>query len=163
MSARIAIGLSVAAVLVALVAMALAVIALTKDAPTPTAPTKDEPGAYTKSVVEEAIRRYERDGQQPTVDYYNSAESVDGEWYVFIINGEGYTIAHHNPKFRNRDPSLRVDSKGRFYGDELLGTTEDGRWVDYFLENPETGEEAQKHTWAVKRDGMVFASGWYER
>ena len=163
MSARIAIGLSVAAVLVALVAMALAVIALTKDAPTPTAPTKDEPGAYTKSVVEEAIRRYERDGLQPTVDYYNSAESVDGEWYVFIINGEGYTIAHHNPKFRNRDPSLRVDSKGRFYGDELLGTTEDGRWVDYFLENPETGEEAQKHTWAVKRDGMVFASGWYER
>ena len=163
MSARIAIGLSVAAVLVALVAMALAIIALTKDAPTPTAPTKDEPGAYTKSVVEEAIRRYERDGQQPTVDYYNSAESVDGEWYVFIINGEGYTIAHHNPKFRNRDPSLRVDSKGRFYGDELLGTTEDGRWVDYFLENPETGEEAQKHTWAVKRDGMVFASGWYER
>ena len=163
MSARIAIGLSVAAVLVALVAMALAIIALTKDAPTPTAPTKDEPGAYTKSVVEEAIRRYERDGLQPTVDYYNSAESVDGEWYVFIINGEGYTIAHHNPKFRNRDPSLRVDSKGRFYGDELLGTTEDGRWVDYFLENPETGEEAQKHTWAVKRDGMIFASGWYER
>ena len=113
--------------------------------------------------MEEAIRRYERDGLDATVEYYNSAESVDGEWYVFIVNSEGYTIAHHNPKFRNRDPSLRVDSKGRFYGDELLGATADGRWVDYFLENPETGEESQKHTWAVKHDGMVFASGWYER
>ena len=114
-------------------------------------------------MVEEAIRRYERDGLDATVEYYTNAESVDGEWYVFIVNSEGYTIAHHNPTFRNRDPSLRVDSKGRFYGDELLGATADGRWVDYFLENPETGEEAQKHTWAVKHDGMVFASGWYER
>ena len=163
MSVRIAVGLSVVAVLVALAAMALAVVALTEDAPASSAPTRDEPGAYTKSVVEEAIRRYKGDGLDAAVEYYTNAESVDGEWYVVIVNSEGYTIAHHNPKFRNRDPSLRVDSKGRFYGDELLGATADGRWVDYFLENPETGEEAQKHTWAVKHDGMVFASGWYER
>ena len=123
MSVRIAVGLSVVAVLVALAAMALAVVALTEDAPASSAPTRDEPGAYTKSGVEEAIRRYERDGLDAAVGYYNSAESVDGEWYVFIVNSEGYTIAHHNPKFMNRDPSLRVDSKGRFYGDELLGAT----------------------------------------
>ena len=59
MSVRIAVGLSVVAVLVALAAMVLAVLALTEDAPASSAPTRDEPGAYTKSVVEEAIRRYE--------------------------------------------------------------------------------------------------------
>ena len=80
-----------------------------------------------------------RDGPDATVEYYTNAESVDGEWYVVIVNSEGYTIAHHNPKFRNRDPSLRVDSKGRFYGDELLGATADGRWVDYFPGEPRDG------------------------
>ena len=87
----------------------------------------------------------------------------DGEWYVFIVDGKGYTIAHHNDKFRDRDPSLRVDAVGYFYGDDLLGATEDGRWVDYVILNPESGENDQKHTWAVKHDGLIFASGWYER
>ena len=28
--------------------------------------------------------------------------------------------------------------------------------------NPETGDDRQKHTWAVRHDGLLFASGWYE-
>ncbi len=163
MSARIAVGLAAAAVLVSVAAVVIAVVALTRDAPAFSAPTKDEPGVYSKALVREAIRRYERDGLEATIEYYNSTENVDGEWYVFIINEEGFTIGHHNPKLRNRDPSLRVDSTGRFYGDELLGATADGRWVDYFIVNPGTGEDAQKHTWAVKHDGLLFGSGWYER
>ena len=125
-------------------------------------PTKDSSEAYTKAVVQKAIQRYERDGRQATVDYYSTVESVDGQWYVFIINEEGLTIAHHNPKFLRRDPSLRVDPTGYLYGDELLGATEEGRWVDYVIVNPDTGENAQKHTWVVRHDGLLFASGWYE-
>ena len=117
---------------------------------------------YTKSLVEEAIRRYERDGRQAAIEYYSSGESVNGQWYVFIIDGNGYTIAHHNPEFVGRDPNLRVDATGYFYGDDLLAATEEGRWVDYALRNPETGQDQQKHTWVVKRDGLLFASGWYE-
>ncbi len=166
MSVRIAVGLAGIAVLVSVAAMVVAVMALTKDASTPLAlpaPTKDEPGAYTKAVVEDAIQRYGRDGLQATIEYYNNVENVDGEWYVFIINDEGFTISHYNPEIINRDPSLRVDSRGRFYGDELLAATEEGRWVDYFFRNPETGEEGQKHTWIVRHDGLSFGSGWYER
>ena len=163
MSARIAGGLAVAAMLMSVASMIVAVLALTEDAPALPAPTKYEPGAYTKSVVQNAMRRYERDGLQASIEYHNNPENVDGQWYVFIVNDEGYTIAHHNPKFRNRDPSLRVDSAGQFYGDDLLGATEVGRWVDYVIINPETGEETQKHTWAVKHDGLIFASGWYGR
>ena len=58
---------------------------------------------------------------------------------MFIVDENGYTIAHHNPKFVGRDPSLRVDAVGYFYGDDLLGATEEGRWVDYVLLNPDTG------------------------
>ena len=126
------------------------------------APTKDEPTEYTKALVDEAIDRYARDGRQATIDYYNSTESVDGAWYVFIVGPDGVTISHHNPTFRGRDPSERVDATGYFYGDDLLGATEEGRWVDYVLLNPETGQDRQKHTWAVRHDRLLFASGWYE-
>ena len=124
-------------------------------------PTKDDPAAYTKAFVQGAIDRYERDGRQATLDCYNTTESVDGQWHVFFIGPDGVTIAHHNPEFRDRDPSLRVDAKGYFYGDDLLGATGEGRWVDYVLLDPETGKE-QQHTWAVRHDGLLFASGWYE-
>ena len=163
MVARVAAGLAAAALLASAVAIALAVTALVNDPPAPAAPTKDEPGAYTKAVVEDAIRRYQEIGLEASINYYNNRDNIDGEWYVFIINEDGYTIAHHNPMFRNRDPSLRVDGVGKFYGDELLGATEQGRWVDYVLLNPDTGAESQKHTWAVRHDGLLFASGWYER
>ena len=126
------------------------------------APGKADVPAYTRSFVARAIDLYNAVGRERTVEYYNTAESVDGQWYVFIIDEEGYTIAHYLPRFRGRDPSLRVDSTGHFYGDELLGAPESGRWVDYVLLNPETGDERQKHTWAVLHDGLIFASGWYE-
>ena len=127
------------------------------------APTKDDPGAYTQAFVNEAIQRYERDGRQAAIDHYNTAQSVDGEWYVFIVDQDGITISHHNPQLRGRDPSLRVDANGYFYGDELLGATEAGKWVDYVILNPETGENQQKHTWAIRHDGLLFGSGWYEK
>ncbi len=121
----------------------------------------DAPG-FTRALVGQAIELYNVIGREDTLAYYNTKESVDGQWYVFIVDEEGYTIGHHNSMFRGRDPSLRVDSTGYFYGDDLLGAPESGRWVDYVLLNPETGDERQKHTWAVRHDGLTFASGWYE-
>ena len=118
--------------------------------------------AYTRDFVSRAIDLYNATGRDATVAYYNLPESVDGQWYVFIVDENGYTIGHHNPMFRGRDPSERIDSKGYFYGDDLLSVTDSGGWVDYVLLNPETGDERQKHTWAVRHDGLILASGWYE-
>ena len=98
-------------------------------------PTKDDPASYTRAVVQEAIERYERDGKQSTIEYYNNPENRDGQWYAFIVDEDGYTISHHNPEIRGRDPSLRVDATGYFYGDDLLAATEEGRWVDYVFVN----------------------------
>ena len=78
-------------------------------------------------------------GREDTLAYYNTVESVDGQWYVFIVDEDGYTVAHHNAMFRGRDPSLLVDAAGYFYGDDLLGATESGSWVDYVLLNPGDG------------------------
>ena len=125
-------------------------------------PRKSDAPAYTKSVVQQALNLYDALGLDAAIEYYTSKESVDGQWYVFIADENGYTIAHHNPMFVRRDPSLRVDATGHFYGDDLLSATETGRWVDYVLINPESGEDRQKHTWVVRHDGLFFASGWYE-
>ena len=125
-------------------------------------PSKSDAPAYTKSFVQQSLALYDALGLDAAVEFYGSKESVDGQWYVFIIDGDGYTIAHHNPMFLGRDPSLRIDATGHFYGDDLLSATETGRWVDYVLINPETGADRQKHTWAVLHDGYIFASGWYE-
>jgi signal transduction histidine kinase len=125
-------------------------------------PRKSDAPAYTQDFVGRAINLYDAIGREGTVEYYSTKESVDGQWYVFIVDADGYTIAHHNPAIIGRDPSLRVDSTGYFYGDDLLSATESGKWVDYVLLNPETGDERQKHTWAVLHDGLIFASGWYE-
>ena len=125
-------------------------------------PGKADAPAYTKAFVQQAMNLYVALGLEEAVAYYNAKESVDGQWYVFIIDQDGYTIAHHNPQFRGRDPSLRVDATGYFYGDDLLSATEAGHWVDYVLLNPESGENRQKHTWIVRHDGLLFGSGWYE-
>ena len=125
-------------------------------------PGKSDAPAYTKAFVQQATNLYVALGLEETVAYYNTKESVDGQWYVFIIDPDGYTIAHHNPQFRGRDPSLRVDATGYFYGGDLQSATEAGHWVDYVLLNPESGENRQKHTWIVRHDGLLFGSGWYE-
>ena len=125
---------------------------------------KTDGPAYTQAVVQQAINLYDAVGLDSTVAYYNTRESVDGQWYAFIVDGEsGVTIAHHNPALRGRDPSLRMDATGHFYGDDLLAASESGSWVEYVIINPETGENQRKHTFAVLHDGYIFASGWYEQ
>ena len=127
-------------------------------------PGKSDAPAYTRAFVQQAINLYDALGREATVAYYSSKESIDDQWYVFIIGKEdGLTIAHHNPELIGQDPSLRVDATGYFYGGDLLGVTEAGGWVSYVFNNPDSGAEQRKHTWAVEHDGLIFASGWYEK
>ena len=125
-------------------------------------PRKSDRPAYTQAFVERALNLYDAIGREATVEYYKTKESIDGQWYVFIIDENGYTISHHNPAIIGRDPSLRIDSTGYFYGDDLRAVTESGRWVSYTFDNPAAGQEGVKHTWAVLHDGLIFSSGWYE-
>ena len=127
-------------------------------------PKKTDAPAYTRAFVQQAINLYDAIGLEDTVNYYNTGESVDGQWYAFIVDAHtGVTIGHYNPALRNRDPSLRVDATGYFYGDDLLSATESGNWSSYVLANPDTGQQQRKHTFAVRHDGYIFASGWYEQ
>ena len=79
-----------------------------------------------------------------------------------IIDENGYTISHLNSEIRGRDPALRMDVTGYFFGDDLLAANAEGRWAEYVAVNPATGNHHKKHTWVVRHDGLIFGSGWYE-
>ena len=129
------------------------------------APSKSDPPAFTKAFVQQAIDRYDEEGRDATIAYYNTKESVDGEWYIFITDESDVTIARatvpDNIGQSIRGP-LGVDSTGYAFGAVMAGATEEGMWVSYVYLNPVTGEEGTKHSWVVERDGLVFGSGWYE-
>lgn len=128
-------------------------------------PSKDDPAAFTQAFVQQAVDLFEAEGLEAALAAYNDPASVDESWYVFILDAEGVIIAHATLP-ENLGASvlgpLGVDSAGNIFGPALAAATEDGVWVDYNYFNPATGDEGIKHTWAVRRDGMVFASGWYE-
>ena len=84
-------------------------------------PSKSEPAEYTKFLVNEAISRYESEGLEETVAYYNTKESVDGQWYVFIVDQDGFTIAHHNPMLRGRGPQPPCGRHGILLRRRLTG------------------------------------------
>ena len=123
----------------------------------------DRPG-YTVAMVEKALRLYDAKGREATVAYYNSPQSVDGEWYVFIFDENDQLIAHANPDMLGEDlkGDLGVDITGYRHGEVIASATEEGMWVDYIFLNPVTGNHEYKHAWVVRHDGLIFGSGWYQ-
>ena len=119
---------------------------------------------FTVDLVMDALELYEEEGLESALAYYNSPDSVQGEWYVFIFDEDDKLIAHANQDLLGMDlkGDLGVDSTGYRYGDVMLGATEQGLWVDYVYLNPATGAQEYKHSWAVRKDGLLFGSGWYQ-
>ena len=60
-------------------------------------PHRSAPAEYTRWVVDSAIASYETRGLDATLAHYNRAESVDGQWYVFIIDQNDLVIAIPTP------------------------------------------------------------------
>ena len=121
-------------------------------------------GEFTVDLVMDALELYEEEGLEATLAYYNSPDSMQGEWYVFVFDEDDKLIAHANQDLLGMDlkGDLGVDSTGYRYGDVMLGATEQGRWVDYVFLNPATGDQEYKHSWVVRKDGLLFGSGWYQ-
>ena len=134
-------------------------------------PPRSSPIEYTKFFVEKAISRYKSQGLDATLAYYNRPESIDGQWYVFIIDETDLVIGHPDAQRRGLDVKgwVGTDANGYNFGPDMLSATEDGKWVSYVYRNPEsgdlgagyTGEFELKNAWVVKHDGLLFASGWY--
>ncbi len=123
-----------------------------------------DPASYTKFIVDEAVALYEAEGLEAAIEYYNDPENIDGQWYVGIVDGDGVSLAHYDPAVRGQNIAtgpIGTDVTGYDFGSELLTADESGKWVSYVYNNPATDELASKHTWLIRHDGLLFGSGWY--
>ncbi len=130
-------------------------------------PTKDDPEGYAQRLVGEALRRLDERGVDDTLAHYNNPESADGPWYVFFIedrDGVLYSVAHPTRPDLVGTTWERIDANGYHYGEAFAAVEEErgGAWVSYLFTHPETGEDAPKHTWIVRRGDLLVGSGWYE-
>ena len=131
-------------------------------------PSKSAPAEYTQHFVESAIARYDARGLEATLAHYNSPQSIDGQWYVFIIDHNDLVIGHPDPERLGLDVKgwVGTDLNGYEFGPEMLSATEEGKWVTYVYRNPESGgigagDFELKNVWVERHDGLLFASGWY--
>ncbi len=116
----------------------------------------------TKEYVQKAIAKYEKDGLEATIEHYNSQESLDGQFYLFLIGSDDNYLAHPIfPHLIGTDIKDVVGSDGQELGKEIAEATEDGIWVEYLWPHPESRKEQQKVTWSIRHDGLIFSSGYY--
>ena len=133
------------------------------DSATLTLASKDDPVAFTHDFVLAAIARYEFEGLEATAAYYNDPMNVDGQWYVFITDANDLFVAHAPmQELIGTDLKDVTGLDGSALGAEIAKATWTGHWIEYLWPNPETGENGQKRTWAIRHDGYLFASGYYE-
>ncbi len=123
-----------------------------------------DPMEYTVDYVNRAVERYEQDGLEAMLNYYNSVASFEGEWYLFATDdADIYHVHPLLPQLIGTDINDVVGSDGYELGKELAKATEEGVWVEYLWPHPVTLKEVPKVGYAVRRDGMLFASGYYVR
>ena len=116
----------------------------------------------TKEYVDKAIAKYEKDGLDAVIDHYNSQDSLDGQFYLFLIGADDNYLAHPIfPHLIGTDIKEVVGSDGQELGKEIAQATEEGVWVEYLWPHPLSRKEQQKATWAIRHDGLIFASGYY--
>ena len=116
----------------------------------------------TQGYVEKAIAKYDAEGLEATVAYYNSQASLDGQFYLFLIGSDDNYLAHPIfPHLIGTDIKAVVGSDGQELGREIAMATGDGIWVEYLWPHPTSRKEQQKVTWAIRHDGLIFASGYY--
>lgn len=133
------------------------------DPVTLTLASKDDPAAFTHDFVLSAVARYEFEGLEATATYYNDPVNIDGQWYVFITDENDLFVAHApRPDFIGTDLKDIIGLDGSSLGVEIAKATGVGLWIEYLWPNPETGMDELKRTWAIRHDGYLFGSGYYE-
>ena len=126
-------------------------------------PLRSQPAAYTRHVVDEAIELYRSDGRGAAVDRYSDPASVDGQWYVFIVDAAGTVVAHPDQSLIGESLHgwVGTDVNGYNFGPEMLAADHTGRWVPYVFVNPQgdrLGDEGAfelKNAWVKRHDGTV--------
>lgn len=108
---------------------------------------KTSPSEYTKFCVSNTMRRYETEGSGATLPYYNWTDSIDGQWYVLVVDEEGEVISRLNAHVlgENLDGPLETDAERYDFWSEMLAATAEGKWVAHGYNDPGNGNVGGAH------------------
>ena len=121
----------------------------------------EDPAAQTRAYVQMAIEYYQANGLDATIAHYNSPESVDGQWNLTMADeNDVVRVAVLAPHLIGTD--LKQLGRLRKVGEEMASATEEGLWVSFIFPNTKSSETLYAHTWAVRYDGLLFTSRYYD-
>ena len=98
--------------------------------------------------------------------YYNTPESIDGEFYLIMAFGGGRIVADATGRLAlgtniqdlkaSDDPALgqKIAAVGNNDGEHL--------WITHMWHNPATGQEELRHTYVTRYFGIYLISGYYD-
>ena len=93
-------------------------------------------------------------GLIPTVEYYNSTDTLDGYFAGFIAAPDGEILAHF-------DPALIGTQIEDLLGPAVRNATTDGAWITA-ADNPAGAAGPQTmRIWVIDVDGTLIGGGWY--
>ena len=129
-------------------------------------PVAEDPEAHTMAYVQAAIDRYEADGLEATVAYYNSSESFDGASFLFLIDENDLYLVHPLVPRRIGTDIKLVRARGLDgvvfnYGEQIAEVTEEGRWF-HTLRPSAQGTGSATHVWVIRHDGLIFGSAYFD-
>ena len=103
-----------------------------------TVPPKTSPAEHTKFFVSNAISRYETEGREATLAHYDWIESIDDQWYVFIVDEGVVVISHFNAHVlgNNLNGPLGTVEEGYNFGPEMLAAARRARGCLTFTITP---------------------------
>ncbi len=87
---------------------------------------------------------------------------VNGEYYLFIVNFDGLTLAHGgNPALVGKSLLELKDADGKFFIKEFIKATKEKKaaWVDYKWSNPTTKKVEPKSTYVKKMEDKEYFLG----
>lgn len=123
------------------------------------------------SGVRKAVEYWDEYGEEESVRYYNSAKSIDGEFYVVIMrldkSGETIILRHaFQPDLVGPDAPVVATNDGesvqaRLWEAGMIG----GGWVSSFHPRSVSPRDQRKHAYAESHPDdrtLLFVSRYYE-
>ena len=126
-------------------------------------PPARRPRAYTREYIQEAVDLYESDGLDALVARYSSRASIDGQWRLSVIDGDGKIIVSPLlPNLVGTDAADLMAVDGAAVGLEMLRATAAGHWFSFPQHNFRGAGEMWLNSLAIRHaDGLIFVSGYH--
>ena len=113
--------------------------------------------------MQQAIDYYSDNGLDATITRYNDADSLDGQWSLTMADENDIVrVAFLAPHLIGSDLKDLGATRVRQIGEEIAEATEEGRWISFIFPNTRSSETLYAHTWAIRYDGLLFTSRYYD-